>query len=26
LKLFGYAEYNPQLWAEPLKVVGVVNA
>jgi len=26
MRLFGYAEHNPQIWAEPLKVVGVVNA
>ncbi len=26
LSLFGYAEHNPKLWSEPLKVPGVVNA
>ena len=26
LDLFGYADFNPRLWAEPLKIQGVVNA
>jgi hypothetical protein len=26
LKLFGYAEHNPKLWTEPLKVEGVTGA
>ena len=26
LDLFGYAEFNPRLWTEPMKQIGVVNA